>query len=84
MQDFSITKPIVLTMAIMEYKDRHQGRKPARVFVSEEMYAELVKEDVKVVRYRDEKPCDKFCGVPLVRYGSTGAAEFYLSDKEAI
>lgn len=84
MNDFSITRSAALAMAIVEYESRHNGKGPARIFVSEEMYAELVKEDVKVIRYRDEKPCDKFCGVPLVRYGSTGTAEFYLSDKEAI
>lgn len=83
MKELSFTAQDNLFMAIEEYSARHKGRMPERIFVSEEMYSDLVHESSSLILYRDETPNSKFCGIPVVRYGSTGTAEYYLSDKEA-
>lgn len=84
MNDFSITRSAALATAIVEYEGRHNGKRPARIFVSEEMFEELVREARELVPFDQERRSITFYGVPVMRYGSTGTAEFYLSDKEAI
>lgn len=73
-----------LLAAIEEYAVRHKGFLPEKIFVSEEMYSVLAHESSSLILHQDEIPHSRFFGIPVVRYGSTGTAEFYLSDKEAI
>lgn len=82
MNDFSITATLDLLASIREYQTRHKGRVPERVFVSEEMYAELAKEYENLTGCRNGKAKNKFCDIPFVRYGNAGKPEYYLSDKE--
>lgn len=84
MKSLEITASILLTVAIEDYAMRHHGRRPARVFVSDEMYDELVADTRDLIHYASQQPGDIFCGVPIIRYGHTGRPEYYLSDREAI
>lgn len=71
-----------LAIAIEEYAKRHSGKMPAKIFVSEEMFEDMVKEARAIIAFQYENPPDKFYGIPIVRYGNTGKAEYYLSDEE--
>lgn len=80
-----ISKPYAQTglkIAIEEYERRHSGKRPAKIFVSEEMFEDMVKEARALIAFQYENPPDKFYGIPIVRYGNTGKAEYYLSDEE--
>ena len=71
-----------LEIAIEEYAKRRSGKRPAKIFVSEEMFEDMVKEARALIAFQYENPPDKFYGIPIVRYGNTGKAEYYLSDEE--
>lgn len=67
-------------MAVEEYKRRHNGKSPARIFATEEMFLEvskLVHFDVKTSSH----PEGRLFGIPVSLIGGKGKA-IYLSDEE--
>lgn len=66
---------------IAQYLRRHNGKYPARIFVTDLAFIELVRVNATVSTNDKATPCRAF-GVPISVFRGEGAA-FYLSDEEA-
>lgn len=84
MDNESLTTYICVTTKIAEYRDRHRGRYPARIFVSTAAFIELVENAHTTVcnAMSHEVGGDKLFGVPVVYFGGDDPLEVYLSDEE--
>ena len=69
-----------VAMKLAQYRNRHNGRMPARIFVSGQMLLELSRTSAVVCR-GDVTPPHKIFGIPAKVFDGEGA-ELYLSDEE--
>lgn len=70
-----------LTIKLALYKNKHGGRYPAKIFVTDLAFIELVRVNAAVSTNDPNAPHKAF-GVPISVFRGEGAA-FYLSDEEA-
>ena len=84
MDNESLATYICVTTKIAEYRDRHRGRYPARIFVSAAAFIELVENAHTTVRnaLSYEVGGNKLFGVPMIYFSSDDPLEVYLSDEE--
>lgn len=80
----SLATYICVTTKIAEYRDRHRGRYPARVFVSTAAFINLVENEHTSIRTGvvHEDGEDKLFGVPMIYFSGDDPLEVYLSDEE--
>lgn len=74
------TEQLVRTK-LADYKSRHNGKGPARMFVSDRMFLELtscIRCNVQSVSTGDHT----MFGIPVSRFDGKGASPIYFSDEE--
>lgn len=75
-----ITEQLVRTK-INEYKRRHNGKDPARIFVSDKMFQQLVS-CVRCNVLSDTTGKHTMFGIPVSRFYDPDNSSIYLSDEE--
>lgn len=84
MSNENLATYICVTTKIAEYRARHCGRYPARIFVSAAAFINLVENEHTAVRNAlpYEVGGNKLFGVPMIYFSSDDPLEVYLSDEE--
>lgn len=77
----TISLAAAMQTSIALYQRRHNGRYPARIFMTDRALLELVRANAAVSQNDPNAPHKAF-GVPVCTFYGEGAA-FYLSDEEA-
>lgn len=67
----------IVRWKIEDYRARHRGKSPARIFVSSNMFLEIA-HDVQVC----VTGAEKLFGVPVSIFESNGECRIYLSEEE--
>lgn len=69
----------VLCFKLAQYREKHDGKTPARIFASKEAMIELANSSCNV------KPNGSvtFYGVPVITFFGAGKPEVYLSEEES-
>lgn len=79
----TISLVAAMQTSIALYQRRHNGKYPAKIFVTDLAFIELVRVNAAVSTNDKASPCRAF-GVPISVFRGEGeGAAFYLSDEEA-
>lgn len=79
MENEGIATHVFVATKIANYRDRHCGRYPARIFASHDAYIDLVENAHSL--FRKDGGLTIF-GVPIIYIGGSDPMEIYLSDEE--
>ena len=80
MENERVTTHALVATKIANYRERHHGRYPARIFASHAAFIDLIENAPNLIARKDGG--HKIFGVPIVYVGGSDPLEIYLSDEE--
>ena len=76
----SIATHVFVATKIANYRERHRGRYPARIFASHDAFIDLIENAPTLIAREDGGHA--IFGVPIVYFGTNDPMGIYLSDEE--